>query len=211
MAGTKTMSKAVKPVAKKTPRKAGAPKAAPKKIKERKMAQAKTTTKTTRAVKPVVKSAKPQAEARITKPKTAPVAVHKKPAPPKVVSPLKAKELEQFRAQLLEELERLKLELQEIEDRAARALEIEAAGETGDYDDHDTADTASETFEREKDLAMGDNTAAMIAKVQNALAKIDGGTYGICDMCKRPIKYARLEAIPFATLCIDCQGRVEVG
>lgn len=123
---------------------------------------------------------------------------------------LKAKEIERFREQLVEERDRLKAELDEIEARAARALEIEAAGELGEYDDH-PADVASETFEREKDLAIGETTAATISKINNALNKIERGTYGICDICGRSIKHARLEAIPFATLCIDCQGRVEVG
>ncbi len=106
------------------------------------------------------------------------------------------------------ERDRLKVELQEVEERAARALEIEAAGELSGYDDH-PADVASETFEREKDIAIGENISALLAKVQNALTKIDKGTYGVCDICRRPIKRARLNAIPFATLCIECQGRVE--
>jgi RNA polymerase-binding protein DksA len=120
----------------------------------------------------------------------------------------KKKELEHFRALLVEEQERLKQELEEIEERAARALEIEAAGELSGYDDH-PADVASETFEREKDLAIGDNVSSLLARIRSALAKIEDGTYGICDICRGPIKRARLKAIPFATLCVDCQGRVE--
>lgn len=127
-----------------------------------------------------------------------------------VKSPLKADELKRFRSLLVEEQERLKLELQEIEERAARALEIEAAGELSDYDDH-PADVASETFEREKDLAIAENVASLLVKIENAIAKLDRDTYGVCDICRRPIKRARLEAIPFATLCIECQGRVEIG
>jgi RNA polymerase-binding protein DksA len=131
-------------------------------------------------------------------------------APKPTEARLKPKDVERFHEQLVEERNRLKLELEEIEARAARALEIEAAGELGEYDDH-PADVASETFEREKDLAIAENTAATISKIDNALNKIAKSTYGVCDICNRAIKRARLEAIPYATLCIDCQGRVEIG
>lgn len=128
----------------------------------------------------------------------------------KVIPLFKKQEVERFREALLEEKERLSLELEEIEARAARALESEAAGEFADHDDL-PADALSETFEREKDLAIADNIASLLVKINNALGKIEKSTYGVCDICRKPIKRARLEAIPFATLCIDCQGRVEVG
>jgi RNA polymerase-binding protein DksA len=174
----------------------------------------KTTSKTAR------KSSRPTAKAKRTVAKVTKKVAVKKVAPVKVKKPtkptvrrekvvFKKEELKYFRQQLEEERGRLKVELDEIEARAARALEVEAAGELSDYDDH-PADMASETFEREKDLAIADNLAAQIAKIQTALNKLEVGTYGVCDICGRAIKRARLQAIPFATLCIDCQGRVEV-
>ncbi len=161
------------------------------------MRQTKNTTKTVRPA-----AAKPRASSVKTK-----VASRARPAPK---SPFNAKDLQRFRQILTEERLRLKEELEEIEARAARALEIEAAGELSGYDEH-PADMASETFEREKDLAIGETIASLLTKAQNALAKIDKGTYGICDICTKPIKRARLEAMPLATLCVDCQGRVEAG
>jgi len=117
-------------------------------------------------------------------------------------------ELEKFRELLLAERARLEAELEEIESRAARVDESERANELSAYDDH-PADLASETFEREKDLAIGESVESMIHKVINALEKIDRGTYGTCDACGKPIKKARLKALPFATLCLDCQDRLE--
>jgi len=189
------------------------------------MAQTKKTTKTSRSAaakekRPAaprsgraVRSKRPTrtagaASLKSTKQVKKPTAPLRAIRPPKTV--FKKKELERFRALLSEEQERLREELEIIEERAARALEIEAASELSDYDDH-PADVASETFEREKDLAIRENFASLLARVQNALDKIDKGTYGICDICRQPIRRARLEAIPFATLCIECQGRVEVG
>ena len=117
-------------------------------------------------------------------------------------------ELGRFRALLLAERDRLEAELQEIGHRTARMDESERASELSGYEDH-PADLASETFEREKDLAIGESVESTLRKVVTALAKIDGGTYGVCDVCARPIKKARLNALPFATLCLNCQDRLE--
>ncbi len=120
----------------------------------------------------------------------------------------RSQDMEQFREQLLAERARLEEELHEIESRAARVDESDRANELSAYDDH-PADLASETFEREKDLAIGESVEHMLHKVINALEKIDRGTYGLCDACGRPIKKARLKALPFATLCLACQDRLE--
>jgi RNA polymerase-binding protein DksA len=117
-------------------------------------------------------------------------------------------ELEKYRARLLEEKARLEAELQDIETRTSRAAEPDSPSEPSGSDDH-PADLASETFEREKDLAIGESVETMLSRVRTALVKIDRGTYGTCDLCGRPIPRRRLEALPFATLCIDCQGRLE--
>ena len=117
-------------------------------------------------------------------------------------------EMEKFREQLLAEQVRLEEELQEIEKRAAHVDESDRATELSSYEDH-PADLASETFEREKDLAIGESVQHTLHKVINALEKLDRGTYGRCDACARPIKKARLRALPFATLCVECQARLE--
>lgn len=117
-------------------------------------------------------------------------------------------DLEKFRALLLAERERLEFELRQIEQRTARASESERANELSAYEDH-PADLASETFEREKDLAIGESVESLLNQVNVALEKVERGTYGQCDACNKPIKKARLQALPFATLCLDCQDRLE--
>lgn len=131
-------------------------------------------------------------------------------AKPKAKSQPKSRrdDLEKFRELLLAERERLEGELHEIEERASRLEDYERGSEVSSYDDH-PADLASETFEREKDLAIGESVEGMLHKVISALEKVDKGTYGLCDACNRPIKKARLKALPFATLCLDCQDRLE--
>jgi len=159
-----------------------------KKAKKRQSARPKAKSSTRASV---VK-AKPVTRASATGPKSA----------------LAAAEMEKFREQLLAERARLEEELQEIENRAAHLDESERASELSSYDDH-PADLASETFEREKDLAIGESVQHMLHKVINALEKLDRGTYGRCDACSKPIKKARLRALPFATLCLECQDRLE--
>lgn len=121
----------------------------------------------------------------------------------------KKSESEAIRRRLLDEKQRLEEELAEIEERTAKTAEIEAAGELSGYEDH-PADVASETFEREKDLAMAEAAEATLGRVNSALDKLDHGTYGVCDSCGRPISAQRLEALPFATLCLECQERSEM-
>jgi RNA polymerase-binding protein DksA len=117
-------------------------------------------------------------------------------------------EMRKYQDLLHSERQRLELELQEIENRTARISESERASEFSSYEDH-PADLASETFEREKDLAISESVESLLNQVNTALEKIERGTFGVCDACRRPIKKARLQAIPFATLCVDCQGQLE--
>jgi RNA polymerase-binding protein DksA len=126
----------------------------------------------------------------------------------KVAPRTRTAEMEKFREQLLAEQARLEEELREIEARTSHLDESDRAIEMSAFEDA-PADLASETFERERDLAIGESVEHVLQKVISALEKIDRGTYGRCDACGRPIKKARLKALPFATLCLECQGRLE--
>jgi RNA polymerase-binding transcription factor DksA len=76
------------------------------------------------------------------------------------------------------------------------------------YGDHQ-ADDATELFEREKEVGLGQSLRAHLQQVTHALARIEEGTYGQCERCGKPIARARLEALPEATLCIDCKAAME--
>jgi RNA polymerase-binding protein DksA len=161
------------------------------------------------AVKPAAKSA-PKATAKAAVKAVAKVAERPKPAArtPKAEDSPEKKQMEKDREILLAEKARLEAELEEIESRTSRTSDAERATELSSYDDH-PADLASETFEREKDLAIGESVQSLLDQVHTALEKVERGTYGICDACGRPIKRARLQALPFATLCLECQDRLE--
>jgi len=70
------------------------------------------------------------------------------------------------------------------------------------------AAAATFVFEQQRDLAMRDRERTQLREVEAALAALDAGTYGTCRNCGKPIAAARLEAIPWAQLCIDCAGKL---
>ena len=67
------------------------------------------------------------------------------------------------------------------------------------------AAAATQVFEQQRDLALRERNEQHLAQVEAALARLDAGTYGDCASCGRPIAPERLEAIPWAALCIECQ------
>ena len=67
------------------------------------------------------------------------------------------------------------------------------------------AAAATHVFEQQRDLALRDRNEQHLAAVDAALARLDAGTYGLCESCGKPIAPERLEALPSAALCIDCQ------
>jgi DnaK suppressor protein len=66
------------------------------------------------------------------------------------------------------------------------------------------AAAATHVFEQQRDLALRDHERVQLAQVEAALAALRGGTYGACRSCGGPIAAARLQAIPWTPLCIDC-------
>ena len=67
------------------------------------------------------------------------------------------------------------------------------------------AAAATQVFEQQRDLALRERSERALAEIDDALARIDAGTYGACIRCGRPIAADRLEALPWAAHCIDCQ------
>lgn len=112
-------------------------------------------------------------------------------------------DLGKFRKLLLAERERI---LQEH--RAVAAGNSTAGYELADYDNH-PADAASDTYERTKDYAIEENFREIVERIDEALRKIEDESYGVCDRCGEPIHPDRLRAIPYATMCIDCQEIIE--
>lgn len=64
---------------------------------------------------------------------------------------------------------------------------------------------ANEASELKKQLSLKVHLRDLLAEIEHALHEIDAGTYGLCENCKQPIELARLEALPQATLCLNCK------
>jgi RNA polymerase-binding transcription factor DksA len=90
-------------------------------------------------------------------------------------------------------------------------LHLESPGngedELGGGTDNHLGDVATLTFERELDEGLEQGAQYTLDAIEAALARIDAGTYGTCEVCGRPIGVERLRAIPWASLCIDDQRR----
>ncbi|HWO70957.1 MAG TPA: TraR/DksA C4-type zinc finger protein [Actinomycetota bacterium] len=114
--------------------------------------------------------------------------------------PLTKKELEELRARLLEEKRELEDQLATIEEAQFAATQSDLTGEVS-FDD-ESADAGTFTFERERDLSIENNVRDLLGKIERAFQRMDDGTYGLCERCKRPIEKARLKALPYADLCI---------
>jgi len=107
-----------------------------------------------------------------------------------------------LRKRLVAERERILREIEERDADLAQSLE-DASGESP-YDQH-MAEAAAATLEREIDLTLQDSARAALAQVEQALLKIENGSYGRCDNCGKPIGEGRLRIAPYATLCVDCK------
>jgi DnaK suppressor protein len=113
-------------------------------------------------------------------------------------------ELKRVRQQLQEDIAGLIADIGEAESAIAERLG-DAVGDAGD----DPADAGAKTFQREHELALTQNARDLLALSERALARMDDGTFGVCESCGQPIGKARLQAFPRATLCVSCKQREE--
>lgn len=96
--------------------------------------------------------------------------------------------------------------------KLVRQLDELGATETGDLRSDlefgdGFADAGAATAERTEVLGLVETLKGQLHSVDMALAKLDNGTYGSCDVCGKPISEARLEARPASVLCVDCKSR----
>jgi len=115
-------------------------------------------------------------------------------------SPLTKKELIDLRERLEAERDDLRAQLEELEESTFSAAQSDITGEMGF--DEEYADAGTNTFEREKDLSLVNHLRDLMDRIDKALAKMDDGTYGLCDRCGKPIEKLRLKALPYANLCL---------
>jgi len=138
-----------------------------------------------------------------TPPKAAPAAVVEKVES----ANFPAKTLDKLRRLLEEERETY---VRQAHDLAAEAEALATEREPGDTQfDEESGEGDTLNVERERDLALSASATQAVEEIDRALRRMDAGTYGICERCGKKIAVARLEALPFAALCIECKSREE--
>ena len=97
--------------------------------------------------------------------------------------------------------------LEQAEALKAEADSLAQEMEPGDVQfDEESGEGGTVTVDRERDLALSAQARAAVEDIDHALAKIEAGTYGLCEGCGQPIPRARLKALPQARLCVTCKS-----
>jgi len=121
--------------------------------------------------------------------------------------PLSREQLKQFRQLLITERVKLASEIKSIAQEASKSPR-EASGDLSAYTIH-MADMAADTYERELSMNIVSSEQEILYQIDDALKRLDDGSFGICQQCNQPITMSRLKAVPYASLCINCQRAKE--
>ena len=155
------------------------------------------------------KSAKPSRVARVQKAK--PVA-KKAQTPPPVEQPRKVKlpkeQAAKYRRLLMDLRDHLIDEVNFLSSDNLKRSQRDASGELSGYSTH-MADAGTDNFDREFALSLVSNEQEALYEIEEAMKRLEQSTFGLCEICEKPIRKERLEAVPFARLCVRCQSQVE--
>ena len=118
------------------------------------------------------------------------------------------KDLVYFKKLILKRKEEIVEQINHISEDTLKKSQKDAAGDISGYTYH-MADIATDTYDREFSLGLASNERKFIYEIDDAVKKIEDGTYGICEGCKNLITKTRLKAIPYARRCLKCQEKTE--
>jgi DnaK suppressor protein len=121
---------------------------------------------------------------------------------------MKNAELQVYKDQLLVLRSRLRGDVNQMADSALRKSRSEANGDLSSMPIH-MADIGSDNFEQEFTLSLMENDGGTLAQIEASLERIEEGTYGQCEDCGMKIPKTRLNAIPYAILCVRCAQQQE--
>jgi DnaK suppressor protein len=110
-------------------------------------------------------------------------------------------EINDYRRRLLALKKRLGGDLSELEEEALRGVGGEAAGGLSDVPVH-PADLGTDNYEEEMSLTLLENEEQLLAEVNDALERIEKGTFGRCEVCGQEIPRERLKAVPYTRYCL---------
>ena len=117
--------------------------------------------------------------------------------------PLTKPQVKQFRQLLITERVKVAGEIKSIA-RDVSTSPREASGDLSAYTVH-MADMAADTYDREISMNIISSEQEVLYQIDDALKRIEEGSYGICQQCNSSITLSRLKAVPYASMCIKCQ------
>ena len=123
---------------------------------------------------------------------------------------LTAADIERFKQILLEKRPDIVGDVNEMKDEALKQSRLDASGDLSSMPIH-MADIGTDTYEQEFALELMDSERKLLREIDDALLRIEQGTYGICGATGKPIAKARLEAKPWARYCVDHAKMLEQG
>jgi DnaK suppressor protein len=121
---------------------------------------------------------------------------------------MKKAESKVYREQLKALRSRLRGDVNQMADAALKKTRSETSGDLSSMPIH-MADMGSDNFEQEFTLSLMENEEGTLEAIESALERIEAGTFGECEECGVKIPKARLNAIPYAALCIKCAEQLE--
>ena len=206
----KKTSRPAKKAVKKLPVRKPAPKSAAKKAAPK--AAKKIAKKTVRQA-PAKKAAPKAAKKALPKPAARKLPPPPPPAPVRKVKPARAfrkDELTFFRTQLQKQLDLIQGNLDALAGDNLKRSPIEASGDISAHSTH-MADQGTDNFDRELALNLASSRQESLYDIEDAIRRVDEGTYGACETCGGAIELPRLKALPFAKKCMSCQNAAERG
>lgn len=117
-------------------------------------------------------------------------------------------ELKSFKKIILEKRVKALNDIGQLKDREMSSTLKDASSENSAYSSH-MADVGTDNMEREKAFFFATKEGRFLYHLDQALERIENGTYGDCQECGEPIGKERLEAVPHARLCIICKSKEE--
>jgi len=143
-----------------------------------------------------------KAKVKVAKPRVGKISAKKKQ------KKIGKRQLKAYREMLLKEKERITGEIQHINKDTLNRSQRDASGDISGYTYH-MADVATDSYDREFSLGLANNEREILYEVNEALKKVEDGSYGNCLECAKPITKKRLKAVPYTKFCIKCQSILE--
>ena len=114
------------------------------------------------------------------------------------------KDMKEFEDRLMAERQRIMKEMGHLENTVLKVNQRDSSGDLSGYSFH-MADAGTDAIEREKAFMFASVEGRMLLEINAALGRLYRGEYGTCESCGKPIARARLEAMPYARLCVSCK------